>query len=171
MIKEVISIQAETGSASKNVTNLGNEVQNVGENSKKASKEMGAFGKTADAATGGAVTKFKAFTLNFGTEVDEYELSSNSNSIYNTFYKSYIQRVFNPKGRMFTFKAKLPQRVLLNYELNDVFIINGKQYIINSIDTDLMTGISNLQLINKLTESVATDLSNSTLFDNLNLIS
>ena len=60
MIKEVISIQAETGSASKNVTNLGNEVQNVGENSKKASKEMGAFGKTADAATGGAVTKFKA---------------------------------------------------------------------------------------------------------------
>ena len=114
---------------------------------------------------------FKAFTLNFGTEVDEYELSSNSNSIYNTFYKSYIQRVFNSKGRMFTFKAKLPQRVLLNYELNDVFIINGKQYIINSIDTDLMTGISSLQLINKLTESVATDLSNSTLFNDLNLIS
>ena len=60
MIKQVISIQAETGSASKNVTNLGNEVQNVGENSKKASKEMGAFGSTADAATGGAVSKFKA---------------------------------------------------------------------------------------------------------------
>ena len=120
---------------------------------------------------------FKAFTLNFGTEVDEYELSSNSNSIYNTFYKSYIERVFNPKGRMFTFKAKLPQRVLLNYELNDVFIINGKQYVINSIDTDLMTGISSLQLINKLSESVATNLgsggltSNDSLFDDLNLIS
>lgn len=107
----------------------------------------------------------KAFTLNFGTEVDEYELSSNSNSIYNTFYKSYIERVFNAKGRMFTFKAKLPQKVLLNYLLNDVFIINGRQYVINSIETDLMTGISNLQLINKLTESVATDLSNSTLFN------
>lgn len=60
MIKEVISIQAETSSASKNVTNLGNDVQNVGENSKKASKEMGAFGKTVDAASGGAITKFKA---------------------------------------------------------------------------------------------------------------
>ncbi len=60
MIKEVISLQAETSSASKNVTNLGNDVQNVGENSKKASKEMGAFGKTADAASGGAITKFKA---------------------------------------------------------------------------------------------------------------
>ena len=60
MIKEVISIQAETSSASKNVTNLGNDVQNVGENSKKASKEMGAFGKTVDSASGGAITKFKA---------------------------------------------------------------------------------------------------------------
>ena len=119
----------------------------------------------------------RSFTLNFGTEIDEFVLSSNSNSIYDVFYRSYIERVFNAKGRMFTFKAKLPQRVLLNYELNDVFIINGKQYVINSIDTDLMTGISNLQLINKLSESVATNLgsggltSNDLLFDDLNLIS
>jgi len=100
------------------------------------------------------------YTLNFGTEVDEYVLTTNTNSLYDIYYKQYIQRVFNPKGRMFTFKAKLPNKFILKYKLNDVIVVNSKQYIINSIDTELMTGISTIQLINKLTDSVATNNNN-----------
>lgn len=114
------------------------------------------------------------YSLNFGTEVDEFELITNTNSLYEIYYKSYIQRVFNPKGRMFTFKAKLPNKFILKYTLNDVIVVNSKQYIINSINTDLITGISTIQLINKLSDSVATNNNNvnvSGLFDNLNLIS
>jgi len=44
----------------------------------------------------------------------------------------------------------LPLRVLLNYQLNDVFIINGREYIINSVNTNLLTGKSDLELLNKL---------------------
>ena len=100
------------------------------------------------------------YSLNFGVEVDEYVLTTNTNSLYEIYYKQYIQRVFNPKGRMFTFKAKLPNKFILKYKLNDVIVVNSKQYIINSIDTELMTGISTIQLINKLTDSVATNNNN-----------
>jgi hypothetical protein len=100
------------------------------------------------------------YSLNFGIEVDEYALTTNTNTLYEIYYKQYIQRVFNPKGRMFTFKAKLPNKFILKYKLNDVIIVNSKQYIINSIDTELMTGISTIQLINKLNDSVATNNNN-----------
>ena len=101
------------------------------------------------------------YTLNFGIEVDEYKLVTNTNSLYEIYYKSYIQRVFNSKGRMFTFKAKLPNKFILKYKLNDVIIVNSKQYTINSIDTELMTGISTIQLINKLSDSIANNNNNA----------
>ena len=37
---------------------------------------------------------------------------------------------------------------LLNFELNDNVIVFGRLYRINSIQTNLATGISNLELIN-----------------------
>jgi hypothetical protein len=46
--------------------------------------------------------------------------------------------------------AYLPLKILRNYTLADRFIINGNSYKINSINTNLETGKSDLELLNDL---------------------
>ena len=89
-------------------------------------------------------------TLNFGSEIDEFNLVQNDNSIYENFYKTYILQVFNRQARMFTYVATLPNKVLLNYSVNDTFIIGDTEYIINTVKTDAKSGNTKLELINKL---------------------
>lgn len=89
-------------------------------------------------------------TLNFGSEVDEFNLTINNNSIYENFYKTYIEQVFDRRARIYKYKAKLPTKILLNYNLNDTFRILDQDYIINTINIDLTTGDASLNLINKL---------------------
>jgi hypothetical protein len=89
-------------------------------------------------------------SLSFGTEIDEYTGLAEDDSLFENYYKNYIVDTFNAKRRLVKVKAFLPLRVLLNYQLNDVFIINGREYIINSVNTNLLTGKSDLELLNKL---------------------
>lgn len=90
-------------------------------------------------------------SLNFGAEIDEfYTTETNTSSLFSEYYSTYIKNVFNSKARLIKVSAKLPNKIILNYGLNDIIIINGRQYMINTIETDLMTGKSNIQLINKL---------------------
>ena len=49
---------------------------------------------------------------------------------------------------MSKFSARLPMSFLLNYELNDQVVVFNRAYRINSIQTNLTTGISKLELIN-----------------------
>jgi hypothetical protein len=44
----------------------------------------------------------------------------------------------------------IPTEILVNYRLNDEFIIQDKVYTINSIVTNLRTEVSQLELLNKL---------------------
>ena len=89
-------------------------------------------------------------TLNFGSEIDEFNLVQNNNSIYENFYKVYITQVFDDKARKFNYKAMLPSKLLLNYSVNDTLIIGGTEYIINTINIEATTGNARLELINKL---------------------
>tara|TARA_B110000503_G_C7163636_1_gene420832 strand:- start:681 stop:2711 length:2031 start_codon:yes stop_codon:yes gene_type:complete len=94
-------------------------------------------------------------SLNFGAEIDEYNRSGNSaiistNSLFNNFYKTYIEQVFDRRARVYKYSAKLPSKVLLNYNLNDTFLVFDQEYIINNIGINLITGESKLELINKL---------------------
>lgn len=94
-------------------------------------------------------------TLNFGSEIDEYNRSGNSaiinnNSIFENFYKIYITQVFDRRARIYKYKAKLPSKVLLKYNLNDTFTVFDQDYIINTINVNLITGDATLTLINKL---------------------
>ena len=57
---------------------------------------------------------------------------------------------FNAKKRIFKLTAQLPNRVLLNYKLNDRFQVGDKVFTINSINTNLRTGESELELLNVL---------------------
>jgi len=101
----------------------------------------------------GTASVAPTYTLNFDNEIDEYNLSDydgDTNSLFKKFYKTYISDAFNAKKRIFKIKAHLPNSILLNYKLNDRFQINDKVFTINSIDTNLKTGESNLELLNVL---------------------
>jgi len=86
-------------------------------------------------------------TLNFNSEYDEFTGIENSNSLFKNFYQTYIGKAFSKSARLVTMNATLPLSVLLSYELSDVFRINGLDYNINSLQTNLLTGKSKLELI------------------------
>tara|TARA_R110000765_G_scaffold372592_1_gene463033 strand:+ start:9535 stop:11637 length:2103 start_codon:yes stop_codon:yes gene_type:complete len=89
--------------------------------------------------------------LNFNREINEWTGSSEFyDSLYIKYYSNYISSVFNEKQRLTKIKAYLPMRILLNYGLGDRFIVAGNQYKINSISTNLLTGESNIELLNDL---------------------
>jgi hypothetical protein len=106
---------------------------------------------------GGAFTTPPAFSLTFDSEIDEFTLTdfgASSNSLFNRFYKNYITSVFNPNKRVFKLKAYLPPSFLINYKLNDQLKVQDVVYRINSITTNLNTGLSRLELINLNVEEI-----------------
>jgi hypothetical protein len=91
------------------------------------------------------------FQLNFNRENSEWtQDTSFADTLFSTNYTDYIVSVFNLKQRLTKVKAYLPMRILLNYSLGDRFIVAGNQYKINSISTNLLTGESNIELLNDL---------------------
>ena len=93
-------------------------------------------------------------TINFDSEQDEYTLSPSPNSLFSNFYKSYITSVFDANKRVFKLKAYLPPSFLINYKLNDQLKVQDVVYRINSITTNLNTGLSRLELINLNVEEI-----------------
>jgi hypothetical protein len=90
------------------------------------------------------------FQLNFNREVSEWTQDTSFAETLFTEYTEYIASVFNTKQRLTKIKAYLPMRILLNYNLGDRFIVAGNQYKINSVSTNLLTGESDIELINDL---------------------
>jgi hypothetical protein len=90
------------------------------------------------------------FQLNFNRETSEWTLDTSFSDTLFTNYSEYISSVFNTKQRLTKLKAYLPMRILLNYSLGDRFIVAGNSYKINSISTNLLTGESNIELLNDL---------------------
>ena len=89
--------------------------------------------------------------INFKNELNEYTGDSSfTGTLFQNYYSTYITNVFNTKNRITKVKAYLPLRILLNFTLADRFDINGKRYKINSIETNLATGESNIELLNEL---------------------
>ena len=88
-------------------------------------------------------------TLNFGAEYDELKGEVNTNSLFSRFYQQYIVQTFNQNGRIIKVSANLPVSFVLNYTVNDIIVIDAQEYYINSIQTDITTGKSQLELIVK----------------------
>lgn len=111
------------------------------------------------------------FTINFDAEVDEFyltdyssvfpsdeddfEQATSSNSLFKKFYRKYITSSLNPLKRIVKIKAYLPPKVLVRYKLNDQLKIHHDVYRINSIRTNLVTGKSELELINLFDSEIA----------------
>ena len=89
-------------------------------------------------------------SINFSPESDEWELFTTTETLFNNYYKKYISSVFNKSNRLTKVTAFLPLRILHKYTLADRFVIAGKSYKINSIETDFYTGKTELELLNDI---------------------
>ena len=92
--------------------------------------------------------------LNFKAEFNEYAGTVFEKTLFETYYSNYIGDTFDQKRRLSKFKAYLPLRILLNLSLADRLIIFDKIYKINEITTNLATGVSDLELINEVSDFV-----------------
>ena len=100
----------------------------------------------------GTSTIFPEYTINFDNEIDEWTLTDyngSTNSLFTNFYSNYVVQLFDKKKRIFKISAYLPTDILINYRLNDKIIIQDKEFLINSIRTNLMTEKSELELVNE----------------------
>ena len=89
--------------------------------------------------------------INFFNELNEYTGDDTfTGTLFQNFYSTYIGQVFNSKNRLTKIKARLPMNILLNYSLADKFRIEGTEYRINSITTNLTTGEADIELLNVL---------------------
>ena len=88
-------------------------------------------------------------TNHFSVEINEYSPTDTfDGSLYANYYDNYISEVFNTKRRLTKVKAILPVGFLISYSLADTLIIFDQKYRINSINTNLTTGESTLELLN-----------------------
>ena len=86
--------------------------------------------------------------INFGLMINEYTgLPNYTGTLYNNYYSSYIENLFLENSRLIKYTAYLPLHIILNYTLADIFVINGKQYRINSLNINLINNKTQLELI------------------------
>lgn len=88
------------------------------------------------------------YNLNFGIENNEWNNVASEKTLYQNYYKNYIESIFNIKRRSFSYKAILPLRILLKLELNDVLNIKNNYYRIDNYNLNLLTREITLNLIN-----------------------
>jgi len=85
-----------------------------------------------------------------------------NNNLYATYYKGYLNNLFNPKCRLVRVKAHFPLSLITKLKLNDRLIIRDKRYIINELKTDITNGEVDLSLINDFRPMV-----NNAILDNI----
>ena len=89
-------------------------------------------------------------SINFSAELSTYNFGAMPNTLYNSFYSDYITDMFSNQRRVYVFDAIIPNFILANIKLNDRLIIANKRYIINSINSNLTTGKTKLELLNDI---------------------
>ena len=103
--------------------------------------------------------------LYFGEELSEYRygFTMNGNGLWNSFYRGTTALMFDEDKRRVKFKAHIPQSRLLSLKLSDTLRISNKFYNINAIETNYLSGVTELDLIlvgNSKLEQFATDTRN-----------
>ena len=92
--------------------------------------------------------------LNFREEFNEYTGSTGfSKTLFAENYDTYITNIFNGKTRLTKIKAFLPLNIIYGLKLNDTLVINQQSYKINTIETNLITGESDIELLNNFTQT------------------
>jgi len=92
------------------------------------------------------------FNLNFGSEINEYNLTDyggTNNSLFEKYYTNYITRVFKRKTRLYKLKAILPLKELIKISLDDKIIVGTRAFTINKMTTKLQSGETELELLSE----------------------
>jgi hypothetical protein len=88
------------------------------------------------------------YSLCWGAEVSPFFLSTVTNSLFEVYWRPYIDNLYNPKTRMLKVDCILPLWQLIKLRLNDRVIIRDRRYIINQFTTDITKGEVKFELIN-----------------------
>ena len=95
--------------------------------------------------------------INFYLEVNEYSLDTTfTGTLFEEHYLEYIQDIFNNKRRLTKLKAYFPLKIIYNLNMNDKVVINNQGYLINNLNTNLITGESSMELLNDDTTNFLT---------------
>jgi len=87
-------------------------------------------------------------SINFNAEFDEFSREVNPKSLFETYYKTYVEDMFDVRKRITQAKAYLPMSLIYNLNLADKFILNNNEYRINKISTNFESEQSSLELTN-----------------------
>ena len=93
------------------------------------------------------LTNLTNYTLNFAPDISTMLNVPVQQTLFGTYYFSYLYNLYNLKQRLVSLKTILPISLLTGLRLNDRLIIRDKRYIINSMQSNLTTGEVNFQLI------------------------
>lgn len=91
------------------------------------------------------------YSSNFGLDISSLLLTEVNNSLYDTYYGTYLRNLFNDKTRRVAVSTIMPLSMLINLTLDAAIIIRDKRYRIDSMKTDLTTGKVDLVLLTDLT--------------------
>ena len=89
--------------------------------------------------------------VNIHFQVENNEYTDNTlftKTLFSEYYVNYISDVFDNARRMTKVNAFLPLKIIYNLELNDRVSIGKQEYIINSMNTNLINGKSSIELLN-----------------------
>jgi hypothetical protein len=92
-------------------------------------------------------TNLTDYTLNFAPDISTLLNVPVQQTLFGTYYFSYLYNLYNLKQRLISVKTILPISLLTGLKLNDRLVIRDKRYIINSMQSNLTTGEVNFQLI------------------------
>lgn len=86
--------------------------------------------------------------LYFSPEINEQltDLEYVGSDLLNLFYRGLLSVMFNQNTRNVSFKSHLPLSLLQDLKLSDILRINNETYRINGIETNYLTGESDLDL-------------------------
>jgi hypothetical protein len=87
------------------------------------------------------------YSLNWGAEISSFYLNVISNSLFATYWQTYLAGLYDLRQRLYTFQTMLPLSKLNSLKLNDRLVIEDKRYLINDYKTNLTTGMVNLTLL------------------------
>lgn len=105
------------------------------------------FGQDADVSS-------VNYTLNFNSDISSFTENIENNSLYATYYEEYLTNLFSSKTRLIDVKTIVPLSMLTSLKLNDSLIIRDKKYIINSMKSNLITGVVDFSLITNQRDTV-----------------
>lgn len=87
--------------------------------------------------------------IHFNAELNEFTGTAFTDTLFERYYKKYIQNIFNTRNRLLKITAQLPVGITQKLTLADTLVINNRKFYINSMNINLSTGKAQLELINR----------------------